>query len=372
MVSNLEQLDYDQLDAEQQFRVRRIVASVRGRVATDTPDQIAEMLFPDPLIWLALLDRPEKATRTAAVKQLAALLDESIDIDPAAEPATQRKQREQLRRKIVGRRAAPKDAAWPKGAALDRLPNLGRAVRRMAHDLVHCFAIFRSSRAASCGSEARTAANVGLTPGRGISTRSRPGGNCPRLRRNASRSSRRHRFRTAAPPVFARPTGRAGDAAARWARRRPPKSRRRPSSGDDKRVGNRRRGGCDVCEGNAASAMFVLPRPRRGPCFREATPSGGGGLSPPQVAAGVLRITLVELPQELAIGLVHLLRHHDLRLGKQVARRAAGRGHPVPLDAELRPRGGPGGMVSVTAPVGVGTSIFAPSAASPSVNGSRT
>ena len=116
VVSSLEQLNDDQLDAEQQFRVRRIIASVRGRVVADAPDQIAAQLFPDPLIWLALLDRPEKATRAAAARQLAALLDEPIDVDPAADPATQRKQREQLRTKIVGRRAAPKDAAWPKGA----------------------------------------------------------------------------------------------------------------------------------------------------------------------------------------------------------------------------------------------------------------
>ena len=67
---SLEQLDYDQLDAEQQFRVRRIVAVLRRRIATDAPDQIAEMLLPDPLIWLALLDRPAKATRTAAANSL--------------------------------------------------------------------------------------------------------------------------------------------------------------------------------------------------------------------------------------------------------------------------------------------------------------
>ncbi len=115
VASSLEQLDFDQLDAEQQFRVRRIVASFRGRIATDAPDQIAAMLFPEPLIWLAFLDRPEKTTRTAAAKQLAALLGEPIDVDPAADPATQGKQRGQLRTKIVGRRAAPKDAVWARG-----------------------------------------------------------------------------------------------------------------------------------------------------------------------------------------------------------------------------------------------------------------
>ena len=75
MVGSLEQLDDAQLDAEQQFRVRRIIASFRARIVADVPDQIAAKLFLDPLIWLALLDRPEKATRAAAAKQLAALLE---------------------------------------------------------------------------------------------------------------------------------------------------------------------------------------------------------------------------------------------------------------------------------------------------------
>ena len=79
------------------------------------------MLFPEPFDLARFLDRPEKTTRTAAAKQLAALLGEPIDVDPAADPATQRKQREQLRTKIVGRRAAPKDSRSGQGeAAADR------------------------------------------------------------------------------------------------------------------------------------------------------------------------------------------------------------------------------------------------------------
>ena len=114
VVGSLEQFDDAQLDAEQQFRVRRIITAYRGRMVVDVPDQIAAQMFVDPLIWLALLDRPEQATRAAAAKQLAALLEEPIEIDPAADPATQRTQREQLRTKILARRGAANDAAAPK------------------------------------------------------------------------------------------------------------------------------------------------------------------------------------------------------------------------------------------------------------------
>ena len=100
IVGYLQQLDYASLDAEQQFRVRHIIDSFRGQTVADTPDEAAAMLLGDPLVWLALLDRPQEETRRAAAKQLAALLGEPIAIDPAADPATQKDQREQLRAKL--------------------------------------------------------------------------------------------------------------------------------------------------------------------------------------------------------------------------------------------------------------------------------
>ncbi len=109
----LEQLDYGQLDAEQQFRVRRIQESLRGQAVGDTPEHVAAQLVADPLVWLALLDRPEGSTRRVAAKQLAGLLGEPIGIDPAADPASQSSQREQLRAKLEPPKPETKTAPKP-------------------------------------------------------------------------------------------------------------------------------------------------------------------------------------------------------------------------------------------------------------------
>ena len=61
----LQQLDYGQLDAEQQFRVRRIIDSLHGSAAADTAEQVAERLVADSSVWLALLDGPEASTGTS-------------------------------------------------------------------------------------------------------------------------------------------------------------------------------------------------------------------------------------------------------------------------------------------------------------------
>jgi HPt (histidine-containing phosphotransfer) domain-containing protein len=111
--SYLQQLDYAAMDAEQQFRIDRIIESFRGQTASDTTEQVAAMLAADPLVWLALLDRPQEATRRAAAKQLAALLGESIGIDPVADPATQKERREQLRAKLQQSKPETKPAAKP-------------------------------------------------------------------------------------------------------------------------------------------------------------------------------------------------------------------------------------------------------------------
>jgi hypothetical protein len=96
----LQHLDVDQLDAEQQFRVRRIVQAFHATASADTASQIASRLVADPSVWISLLNRPEESTRRAAAKQLASLLGEPIGVDPAADPATQQGQREQLRSRI--------------------------------------------------------------------------------------------------------------------------------------------------------------------------------------------------------------------------------------------------------------------------------
>jgi hypothetical protein len=96
----LHQLDADRLDAEQRFRIRRIIGALNEQFQEDSPDEIASLLAADPEVWLILLERPEAAVRKAAARNLALLLGLTIDIDPAADPATQKAKREHLREKI--------------------------------------------------------------------------------------------------------------------------------------------------------------------------------------------------------------------------------------------------------------------------------
>ncbi len=96
----LRQLDFAHLDAEQQFRVRRIIDALGGISEDDSADEATVSLMRDPAVWLALLDRPEAANRQIAARQLAALLDRPIDVDAAAEPDTQKAKRDALRAKI--------------------------------------------------------------------------------------------------------------------------------------------------------------------------------------------------------------------------------------------------------------------------------
>lgn len=96
----LRQLDFAHLDAEQQFRVRRIIDALGGKSEDDSADEAAVSLVRDPAVWLALLERPETAKRQTAAGQLAALLGHPIDVDPATEPDTQKAKRDALRAKI--------------------------------------------------------------------------------------------------------------------------------------------------------------------------------------------------------------------------------------------------------------------------------
>jgi hypothetical protein len=96
----LRRLNLDQLDAEQQFRIHRILVAIGGRSDEDSVDNVAAILAHDPLVWLALLSRSEAATRQTAARQLVKLLGHPIDVDPAAQPDTQKAKREILRAQI--------------------------------------------------------------------------------------------------------------------------------------------------------------------------------------------------------------------------------------------------------------------------------
>jgi len=113
LVGYLNRLDMNQLDVEQKSRIRRIIRDLSAQNGEDTAEHIASMLIEDPLVWLALLSRPEESTRRAAVQQLTALLNIPIAIDPKAEPETQAKARDELRAQIekkIGVSSKPDDA----------------------------------------------------------------------------------------------------------------------------------------------------------------------------------------------------------------------------------------------------------------------
>ena len=118
----LGQLDLADLEAEQQLRIRRILRSAPrhktdrsppGQKTDDAPEQVARLLADDPSIWLALLGRPDPAVRRAAAKRLGTLLGEPLQIDPAADPASQGPARDALRARIEKAGGRGQGAAAP-------------------------------------------------------------------------------------------------------------------------------------------------------------------------------------------------------------------------------------------------------------------
>jgi len=102
-VAYLQQLDLSRLDAEQQYRVRRIIQAVTAGSADDSPDQIASWLFGDASVWLAMLSSDEEPARKTAARQLGTLLGKPIAFDPAADAPTRKKQIEALRAALPGK-----------------------------------------------------------------------------------------------------------------------------------------------------------------------------------------------------------------------------------------------------------------------------
>jgi len=101
VIGFLRQLDFNRLDAEQRFRVRRILDAFAERSEIDSPEEIAASLASDPLVWLAFLARPEVSVRQTAYRRLTELLGEAPPLDPAADPESQKQVREALRQKIL-------------------------------------------------------------------------------------------------------------------------------------------------------------------------------------------------------------------------------------------------------------------------------
>jgi hypothetical protein len=104
----LEQLDFSRLDAEQQFRVRRIISSLSRGLTGEMADQIASWLSGDAGVWLSLLSRPDASTRRLAARQLAAVWGEPIAFDPDASEEVRLGQIEKLRARIAAQKNGAK------------------------------------------------------------------------------------------------------------------------------------------------------------------------------------------------------------------------------------------------------------------------
>jgi len=97
----LEHLDWSRLDAEQRFRLRRILVAIGQNADDEQPEQVARSLAGDPATWLALLERSEQPVREQAARWLAALLGGPIQFDPAASAEVRQEQIEQLRTRVA-------------------------------------------------------------------------------------------------------------------------------------------------------------------------------------------------------------------------------------------------------------------------------
>jgi hypothetical protein len=93
----LEQLDPKGLDAEQQFRTRRIIAALSAGATHQSAESVAAALRNDSEVWLAMLGRDDATAREAAARQLGALWGRPIAFDPQGEEAVRRRQLDRLR-----------------------------------------------------------------------------------------------------------------------------------------------------------------------------------------------------------------------------------------------------------------------------------
>lgn len=100
VVPFLQRLNPSELDAEQWFRVRRILGSFQAVEAPDTPDRVVVWLTGDSQVWLSLLDSPELSQRELALAQLQVLLNRNLEFDPTAPLTTRNEQLESLRGKL--------------------------------------------------------------------------------------------------------------------------------------------------------------------------------------------------------------------------------------------------------------------------------
>ena len=157
-------------------------------------------------------------------------------------------------------------------------------------------ASFRAACSANRTRDSVTPARSGEESGRGTTTRSTPLGSRARLSRNASRSSRFHRFLTTAFPIL-----RDTDS--------PNRGKSSPFS-------------CAKTRSWESEAVRRSRKARRKSAFRRSRYLGPNRRSvmplPPQIRARVLGVALVNLGKHLPRGSVQVFRQHDLNLRDQV------------------------------------------------------
>jgi hypothetical protein len=96
----LQRLDLARLDAEQRYRVRRILQSLTDE-GDESPPRIANWLSGDPVAWFALLARDDPATRRLAVQRLSNMLGGTLEFDPEGDAKLREKQIEALRPRVL-------------------------------------------------------------------------------------------------------------------------------------------------------------------------------------------------------------------------------------------------------------------------------
>ncbi len=100
VASYLERLDVRQYDAEQQYRIHRIIQSISTRTADERPEQISAWLAGDPAIWISLMRREDESVRRLAAERLSGLLGRPVAFDPAADAAARAVQIERLQAEV--------------------------------------------------------------------------------------------------------------------------------------------------------------------------------------------------------------------------------------------------------------------------------
>jgi len=84
------------LDAEQAFRIRRIMRTLGTDGDEDKPERVTSSLVADPRVWYSLLDRNDPQVRRVAADRLGQLLGAAIEFHPDAPNEQRAAEREQL------------------------------------------------------------------------------------------------------------------------------------------------------------------------------------------------------------------------------------------------------------------------------------